>query len=443
MTDSYPRVLVVDGMPFSRTRNGGIVKSQLFAGWPKDRLRQITYSDIEAGFDVCDRYWRMSKKSVLLGTLGRAPGRGQSELTRAEVGPESSSVNSPVEQPYSWLSPQIRVPLSYWILGLPAVLSRPLSAWIDEFSPEIIFSFAASGFILRTVTQIAERWKLNAVPYFADDWISTLYREYVLGSVLRRSIRRWFDRCLAVAPIRLTPNEAMAREYERRYGGRFQSMYYAEAVRPYLPPPSLPVVRFVFMGTLVPLRWSSLNKIGQALDSLAEEGLKGELVVYSFPEELQALMNQRLPRSVKLAGTASPADVKRLQADANVLVHAESFDAVSRAYTRLSLSTKISQYCMAGRCVLALGPAEGASIRYVSESGAGVAVTEDNPDAIRNALRPLIRDESVRRNYGEAAYQIAIERNDEVRQRRRFREVLCSAAGRQPGILQSMCADGC
>lgn len=436
----YPRVLVVDGMPFSRTRNGGIVRSQLFAGWPKERLCQIMFDNGEPWFDVCERYWLISKTDVLLGTCGCAPGKMQCEITRSDTISEPGTVyeNRPrVERLARWLSPQIRIPLSLGIFRLPALLSPPLCEWIDSFRPEVIFTFASSNVILRTAAVIATRSKVSVIPYFVDDWIRTAYRGYVLGPILRQNTRHWFDRCLAVSPIRLTPNEAMSREYGDRYGGRFEVMYYAEVVRPYSPPPSLPVVRFVFIGGMASNRWSSLKKIGQALDSLAEEGLRSELIVYAFPEDLNALVGQEIPRSVQLAGTAAPRDVARLQADANVLVHVESFDAISRAETRLSLSTKLPQYFMAGRCVLALGPAEGASIRYVSETGAGVAVTEDNLDAVRSALRIIISNESVRNSQGVTAYHTAIERNDEARQQCRFRTLLCAAARPEPGMQRS------
>ena len=433
MTDDLPRVLVIDGNPFSRTRNTGIVKSPFFAGWPKDRLCQITGSDIGAEFDVCERYWRLSETGVLRGVFGCAPSRMRCEITRAQTAPDPRSVSSRRAHALglsNWLSLEAKVSMSELIFRLPSVLSPPLCKWIDAFSPDVIFTFGGSGAILRMVAQVADRWKVNVVPYFGDDWISTVYSEYVFGPVLRRSMRHWFNQCLAASPIRLTPTEAMAREYEQRYGGRFEVMNYAAVVRPYSPPPSLAVVRLLFVGTLVPHRWPCLERIGQALDSLAQEGLKGELVVYSYPDELKPLMSQHLPQSLKLAGTALPGNVARLQAEANVLVHVESFDEKSSAYTRLSLSTKIPQYLMAGRCVLAMGPAEGASIRYVSESGAGVSVTEDNIDQLREALRLLISDESARRHFGERAYQVAIERNDETRQRCRFRKLLCAASRR-------------
>lgn len=436
MNDDLPRVLVIDGNPFSWTRNTGIVKSPLFAGWPKDRLCQITSSDVGAEFDVCERYWRLSKRSVLRGLFGCAPSRMQCEMTKPQTAPDASSVNSRrrrLRSLSSWLSLEIKVSLSELIFRLPSVLSLPLCSWVDAFNPEVIFTFGGSGATLHMCVLMADRWKAKIVPYFADDWVNTLYTEYVFGSVLRRNMRHWFDRCLAASPVRLTATEAMAREYEQRYGGRFQVMDYAVVARPYSLPPSLAAVRFLFVGTLVPHRWPCLRKLGQALDSLAEEGLKGELVIYSYPEELKTLMNQHLPRSVKLAGTAPPGDVARLQAEANVLVHVESFDEKSRAYTRLSMSTKIPQYLMAGRCVLAMGPAEGASIRYVSENRVGVAVTEDNIDALRDALRFLISDEHARRNLGERAYQVAVERNDETRQRRLFRELLFGAADHEGG----------
>jgi glycosyltransferase involved in cell wall biosynthesis len=427
---TYPRVLVVNGMPFNRTNNGGIVMSQLFSGWPKARLREILYSNIRPGFDVCGQYWNLSKTGVLLGALGRAPGRAVCEVVDSGMPIETRSTyeNRPaIERRFTWLSPQVRVPLGEAIFRLPSVLSGPLCKWVEEFRPDVLFSFVDSGVILRMVARAAQRWKLNVVAYFTDDWISTIYKGYAAGPLLRRSMMRNLDQCLTASPIRLTPNDAMAREYRQRFGGRFEAMYNAETFRTYIPPGERSIVRFVFTGTLAPRRWSSLRKIGQALDLLADEDLQGELVIYTPPGEMDAIPEQDIPRSVKRGGTAAPVDISRIQTDADVLVHVESFDAISRAYTRLSLSTKLSQYFMAGRPVLAMGPAEAASIEHVSQAGAGVSVTDDALDRVEAALRPLLSDEALRRALGKKAHETAIELHDESRQRQQFREFLCAA----------------
>jgi hypothetical protein len=159
------------------------------------------------------------------------------------------------------------------------------------------------------------------------------------------------------------------------------------------------------------------------------------LVIYAFPEDTAGISDSEIPRSVKLAGTALPQDIPGIQSDANVLVHVESFDAASRAYTRLSLSTKLPQYFMAGRCVVTVGPAEGASIRYVQQANAGLVVTENSVDALRRCLRLVVCDESVRCAYGESAYAFAIAHHDEARQQGRFRMLLSAAAGRNGRMI--------
>jgi hypothetical protein len=65
---------VVDALPFCRHFNNGIVKSSWFQGWPKEALAQIVYSNVQPGFDVCERYWVLRKTDILLGAVGMGGG---------------------------------------------------------------------------------------------------------------------------------------------------------------------------------------------------------------------------------------------------------------------------------------------------------------------------------------------------------------------------------
>jgi hypothetical protein len=49
----------------------------------------------------------------------------------------------------------------------------------------------------------------------------------------------------------------------------------------------------------------------------------------------------------------------------------------------------MSQYLMAGRCILALGPLETGSISLVTALSAGLAIHEEHSEAIQLALRPI------------------------------------------------------
>jgi hypothetical protein len=83
----YPRVLVV-GQPFDRTSGGGITLSNVFEGWPRDRLAAAVVSDRDLTFDVCDRYY-------VLGTSEITWAWPLSVVTRTETPPSKTDVEEP------------------------------------------------------------------------------------------------------------------------------------------------------------------------------------------------------------------------------------------------------------------------------------------------------------------------------------------------------------
>ena len=427
----YPRVLVVDCSPFCRHLNNGIVKSSWFQGWPKEALAQIVYSNVQPGFDVCEQYWILRKISILLGAVGIA-----GEKSLCLPGSLPGTIYDPaaahafearprIEQMLAGLSSSLRTPLGEAILRLPAVYSRPLADWIRRFAPQIVFTVGEMAPILRLAVKIAQSERIPLIPYFSDDWVNCIYPSGPFHSTLRRSFKYWLGRSLDLSTVRITASDAMAREYEERYGGRFETFMNLTERFETTPEPERACVRLCFIGSLDPNRWQPLRSIGLALAKLRERGILGELVIYTFPEDFRRFGKHfESCEAIVAGGTATPAEVRNLQLDANVLIHVESFDEASRRITRLSLSTKIPQYLMAGRCVLAFGPPEAASIRYIADSGAGIAVSSDNEDALCAEVERLITRPALRREYAVRARQAAVTRHDSTAARERFRAIL-------------------
>lgn len=427
----YPRVLVVDASPFCRHFNNGIVKSNLFQGWPKQALAQIVYANVQPGFDVCDQYWMLTKTSILLGAAGLARDnslRGTGGLSGTIYDPAAAhafEARPRIERMLSGLSSSIRTPLGEVILRLPSVNSRPLTDWIRRFAPQVVFTMGGCAPILRLAARIAQSERVPLIPYFTDDWVNCIYPSGPFHATLRRSFVHWFRRCLDLSTVRMTISDAMAREYHQRYGGRFETFMNLTERFETTPEPERACVRLCFIGSLSPNRWQPLRKIGMALARLRERGTLGELVIYSFPEDFRRFGKHFEGCEVIVAGgTAAPDEVRGLQLDANVLVHVESFDEVSQVLTRLSLSTKIPEYLMAGRCVLAFGPAEGASLRYVFDSGAGGAVSTDDEAVLCTELERLLTNPVLRREYAARARQTAVTRHDAAGARERFRTIV-------------------
>ena len=432
---NYPRVLVIEPTPFNWHSCTGILKSRLFGGWPKDRLAQIVYSNVQPSFDVCERYWRLSKLDILKGLLGRSSRSVIERIPpRQEVFTKPTSVfeydsRPRIERILSGLDERLRVPIGEAVFRLPTVVSKPLRLWIEAFAPDVIFSTAGTAAILRVAVKVARWQEIPLVPYFTDDWISTQYEHVLLRHLLRKNLAFWFRQCLDVSALRLTSCDQMSVEYRQRYGGSFETLLFPEpqrdAPRDTRDTQAASTVQLLFIGSLVPDRWRSLRAIGEALRDLRDEGLNGELLIYTFPSDVAKFGAElTLDPVMRMVGPALPEEVPGLQGKADALVHVESFDAVFRRWTRLSLSTKIPQYLMAGKCIFAYGPAEAASMQYLSAAKVGVTVSEEDPEILRAALRQLMRNAEMRQELAERARIVGVERHDDARQRERFRAAM-------------------
>jgi hypothetical protein len=161
---------------------------------------------------------------------------------------------------------------------------------------------------------------------------------------------------------------------------------------------------------------------------LRSEGIFGELRIYALPFDIQKHSEYlTLDPVMRIIGTASPEEVKKLQKEADVLVHVESFQPVYQKWTAFSLSTKIPQYMMAGACILGYGPGNVASMRYLCDSGAALTVGTEDSAVLSSALKKLITDVDRRHALGKKSYEFAVEHNEAERQREQFRRYVVEA----------------
>jgi hypothetical protein len=129
---------------------------------------------------------------------------------------------------------------------------------------------------------------------------------------------------------------------------------------------------------------------------------------------------------MRVAGTVPSQDVSAVQADADALVHVEAFDRSSRLSTRYSISTKIPEYMVAGRPILAYGPGEAASLKYVAESQCGIAVGERSGSALNRAL-VVLSSPTKRREMGRNGGDVAERRHGAAAQQVAFRSAMQEA----------------
>jgi hypothetical protein len=81
-------------------------------------------------------------------------------------------------------------------------------------------------------------------------------------------------------------------------------------------------------------------------------------------------------------------------------------------YTRLSLSTKISEYMMSKRCILMIGPDEVSSTKYIKKYKVGFVITNKDIKKWYKDILRLINDDKLKYKYIDNAIKVAHKNHD-------------------------------
>ncbi|MEU8213425.1 glycosyl transferase family 1 [Micromonospora sp. NPDC049044] len=432
LDEKFPRVLVVSHTPFSRVSGTAMTLSNLFSGWPKDRLAQVHTGNITPTTEVCENFFHFPPRDHYLpiqyyamrmsGWNGRTPLQQSRPIAAvhaaAERRPTVARIYAQLRATAD-LSP-IRVP--------PALIG-----WMRDFQPDVVYSMLGSVRLTRITALAARTCGVPVVPHFTDDWPATLYDNGELFGRADRSVRETVARLIRLAPLGMVISAPMAQEYTRRYRIPFSAFVNCVDETFFAAPRSeadqRPTAELVYVGALHLNRWESLRDIGAALDGLAEAGLSARLTIHAPEQDLRRYAEHFAAlRRVRLGPSLTSDEVPAALHGADVLVHIESFDEEIRRYTRYSVSTKIPQYLAAGRPILGYGPAEVASMNHIQEAEAGVIVGTEDTTALVRGLTDLCRDGALRARLARNGTAFARQEHAKENVAARFAATLDAAA---------------
>ncbi|MEU4398935.1 glycosyltransferase family protein [Micromonospora orduensis] len=429
--DEHPRVLVVSHTPFSRVSGTAMTLSNLFSGWPKDRLGQVHTGNITPSTEVCERFFHFPPRDHylpiqyysmrMLGWNGRTPLQQSRPIAAVHAAAESRPA---MAKAYA----QLRATADLSPIRVP----RTLTDWMRDFRPDVVYSMLGSVRLTRITALAARTCGVPVVPHFTDDWPATLYGNGELLGRANRSTQEAIARLIRLAPLGMVISRPMAHEYTRRYGIPFSPFvncvdetYFAA---PREETDGRPTTELVYVGALHLNRWESLRDIGAVLDRLAGDGLAVRLTIHAPEKDLTRYGRHfaHLER-VRLGPSLASDEVPAALRSADVLVHIESFDEEIRRYTRYSVSTKIPQYLASGRPILGYGPAEVASMDHIRAANAGVIVGTNDQAALVGDLTRLCRDAALRQRLARNGVDFARQEHAKDSVAARFAATLRSA----------------
>lgn len=389
----FSRVLVLSSSVFNYRTGGGVTLSNLFRGWPRDRIA-AAHSDSEMPTtDICDNYFRLGDEELGRAGVFRLLGRGPRER---------------------------------------ATLSPRLIEWVRAFKPDVIYTLLGSLGYVRLADKLAHETGAAVVPHMMDDWPSVIYGDSLPGRLMRRRLDRKLRALFRKSHTLLAISPAMASEYSSRYGKKFMSVSNPVDRDKWMrdiPPRRTGEQKLLYVGSvLAEAQLSALSDIAAAVAGINTGSARVKLEI-ATPNHENGEMAEAFARwpFVKIRDVPGEDGIADLFASADLLLLPANFSARSTRYLRLSNPTKVPAYMASGVPIFVYAPPELDIVKRAHRDGWGVVVETNDADRLTDAIVNALNDRQLRQRVIENARVTFARDHDGGRVRNEFRTLLGAA----------------
>lgn len=384
------RILVISRSPWRLDNSFGNTYSSIFRGMKDVEIANIYLSDGTPEYEEnVKAYYQISEKELVTSFRHFNNKMVGKRITISEKSNSHESMTNPV---YLNIGKKQRWPIMFivrellWKYG--NINIKDMDNFVKSFKPDIIFlPYYYAVYVYRLALHIQRKFNLPMTGEAALDIYSMKQLSFdPLFWVNRLWIRNWIRKASSRSTKLYMISEKMRRDYEEYLNIPCKILYkipdfsrtapsYCKTNKP---------VRFLFTGNIGSNRWKTLALLANML----KKKNYGYLDIYTASPITNTMRKALcLEGYSNIHAPVSQDQVKELQKNADVLVHAESFDLSNRLLVRYSISTKIMDYLCVGRTILAIGPNDIASIEYLKDNNAALIAT--NKQEIDNIISSL------------------------------------------------------
>ena len=416
----YKRVLIISNNTLSLTSNNGKTIWSLFEDYPKEKLNQLFTRDELPSLDI-NSYYRITNRDVLKGRLFKEQ-RGSCVNIVSSKEQEKVYRESTTAIRRTSLNCLIRELL--WLGGWK---SRKLDEWLNTIKPEIIFFVAGDTLYSYAICKyVADKTEAKINLYITDDYICKRSKENVFDIIKRRLIYKQLKGILVKTKAFFTISEKMRIEYMRRLGKDSMPIFNISerlCQRGFGVKEDNNTCIFIYTGSLYYGRDEILIEIANGLAELNKTNdIMARLKVFSNQNPDETIIKKLTVSGAAMYGGSLTKEkmVEELN-KADVLLFVESFENEQIEKTRLSLSTKISEYLSIGKPILAVGPPDIGSMEFLND----VALCVNKSEELVNKLQTIILNTELRKIYGDLALEKYNKLGDFRLIRKKFIDTLC------------------
>lgn len=395
------KLLILSDVPWNNSNSFGSSFSNIFGGSPEYTIAHIYCKSGLPDSKTASFFFQITEKNII-----------KSIVSKISSGKEVFSGDAK-QKSDTWITKELKIlrwQIFFWgrdlIWATGKWKSVALKKFIIDFNPDIIFlPIFYSSYLNNIGLYIKQLTGRPMVGYISDDCYTlnqfSLSPLFWIDRIIKR---RYVKKSIGHCKVLFTITETQKQEYNAIFENKCQVLYKGGSFSSFrhrkteLNNP----LKFIYTGNIYAGRWKTLALIG---DALAKSSGKGVLLVYSTtPLSKKDMRCLTASPAVRFMGGIPSTEVKKIQLDADVLVHVESFELKERYKARLSFSTKIVDYMEAGRCILAVGWKETGAIEYLSQYDGAVVITDRKK--INSEIQNLVNDPSRILSYGDKGFDL-------------------------------------
>ena len=438
----FPRVLVVGPEPFNYEWGVGITISNLFTGWPKDRLACLHPTGIPPDDTICEHHYGFDSRNLewplvprlLTGVFNKD--RAGSSANGTSV--SSSANSSPSMKGASRMGGRIKQALGGSGVGcLRRVrLSEDVKDWVVKYQPDLIYCSVTNLTDIEWVLSVAKLTQAAIVTHTLDDWIVVpCPNENVFQQMFRRYTHLRLRRLYRQSSVCLAIGEEMSRVYLKRYGIEFLPFFNCpdaeygirlgkrewRTKKPF---------RFVFSGGVYRHgNHVSLVRFAEAIELVhGSEACTLEIYCAKAAMDYLGPMLQGLESSTVHLHSKDTETAAKLRRDADALVLTLDFGEGLQSPVALSMPTRLTPFLLSGTPIFALVPSDTALGRFCRERQTAFLVDEwMNVSGLAQRIKEFMGNEDRRKKFGLTAQHVAVAELAGEVVRPRFREMIRTA----------------
>lgn len=276
---------------------------------------------------------------------------------------------------------------------------------VKEFNADVMFTPIFKESYMNSVQQfVAKIQPVKMVGYYGDDNYSL--KQFSLNPLF------WFDRLTQRGKVKKTIKMCEYTYVVSEIGKECAEKYFKKKCvimpngnifdnEPTYKTEYNKQRKLVYTGNLGNHRWEELLRIGRTIDEL---GGGATLDIYSASVLKKSILKKyEKCKAINFKGRVPFTEIPRIQEEADVLVHVESFRLKEWLAVRESFSTKIVGQMVACRPQLAVGNARCGSIDHLLRHDAAIVIKDK--EQTHEILKRIISDDNYLDEYARKGFE--------------------------------------